>query len=227
VFSARFGYAAQFDRNAGQVRVFARQGDAFLPMGDRGAASLGASKPGELSRVLFVPGSRLLAVQFADQHAVLIDPADPQAPPRSTSVIPGDWDSAGRPADELSLGLAGYPAPHPDTRLLASGEEAVSLDISQPNTRADGYHCESRPPDRSTLLCWGTGDHAVVATVRIATTGTFRLLGRLSGDPFTGAVMSPDGKRLLVQRDDGIYVLPITGGTPKRVLGDPTVLSWS
>lgn len=144
----------------GQVRIFARQGDGFLPMGERSATSLG----GDPSRVLFVPGARLLAVEFGNSRAVTIDPAGSQAPPEPIEAIPGDGDSTGEPVDELPLDLGGSPARSTSTRLMAGDREAVSLDIRRPNIDAD---------------------------------------------------------------DDGPYALPATGGTPKRVVDDPTVITWS
>jgi hypothetical protein len=231
-FSDDYGYAADTDSITHEIHFSVRTGDAFRPVTDWNFAMLGIQDPGDLKvrAGAFVPGTDRYAVEVvrpiegdaevAHVSTVSFDPAQPMTTMRD-DALPDAAASAAEGQQTFSV-----PVLHADVIVVMTDRSLVSADIlglADSNGRRDYlFTCAGPQIGKFELACVGSGKKAELGALTLPpqqSTAEFRSLGKVPGKPFTAVFPSPDGKRLLAQRADGFYALPVTGGTPKKIFG--------
>ncbi|MFB9236353.1 hypothetical protein ACFFWC_12455 [Plantactinospora siamensis] len=230
VFSASFQYAAEIDRS-GNVLLYTLKGDRYESSGSLDPQSWGArdTRP---KRVGFLPRTNRLAVELEDPdreglRAVSLDPADPRLTSRPDVGLAPQWDSGGRPVEDVAyVEMPGQPKVG-SVVVRRSQQELVEADVIGRDDDQDGgsdllYTCHGPQVRSWTVPCFGGGPHAELATLTAdpaTKIATIRIIAKLGGRPFTNLYVAPDGKRLLAERADGFYATTAAGGTPKRAFG--------
>lgn len=225
VFRDDYATAAALDRSQGRLLLYRVSGTTYEATGELNADALGAHGL-SLSGAGFVPGTTKLAVTVdggdgGRHYTVTLDPADP-GKLGTFGGEAGSWDSAGDPAvepDVIDVPGAGHVTVRRTARELVDATVAGRPD-------EDGrapllYACRGpRQLAELTLACYGMGRKAeIVALTAAGRGGRIRPIADMPGKPITDLVVSPGGKEIIAQRADGYYLVPVGGGTPKRLFG--------
>jgi len=83
---------------------------------------------------------------------------------------------------------------------------------------SESYQTASFSPDGNTVLAIESGDDAGLVLIPVGGGASVSLGGTGQAD---GASFAPDGRSVVFSTGDGIYTVPLTGGTPKLVAATP------
>lgn len=198
------------------------RGDAYVQTAVVDARQLGARPGVYVKRAQFLPATGQLVVVFTGDSyrqppAAVVDPRHPLSGIGHMSTDLGEVDGYGDRTELSVVPVRDEPALR--AHINASKRELVEATVVDTGTTthngrvyAIAYGCDGPALDTTHIACAGiarTG--AVVILARDGDAATLRQLVAPGGPAVTAIVPSPDRDRLLVERKDGWFVVPVDG----------------